>query len=402
MSRLNVLIFTFILLSIQGCASQQKVNDREVGGLSRVGLVKNKQMSDSAMALGGLDKAGVVYIGLTDKTAKTHIRSAEEAIKNSADYDKAKIELGRSLYASANNGTARFILAQLVTDPVDYAISQGFKLHDSSSEYLVKKNDNLERISIRIYGNALYYPFIMRLNKLNSSVLSEGQALWLPSPKNKHIRAIKKTPSKEKKLDKVITRTPEPRDDLNSVVSSDAPPEESSSENNVHSPSTSISLETDSGETKGEASQIATSINTTENQDTSNSLDISEEEMLDASEESSITPESIVNSEEAASLPSSDELLGISAYESGNYKQAYLLLKGVSNLSLKGDQAYRFVTTTLISDPYSQGLVYYQAQKLTLAIDEFNKVLSVEPNHSQANIYKARCQTLLDKLKKIE
>ncbi|WP_417552564.1 hypothetical protein [Marinomonas fungiae] len=95
------------------------------------------------------------------------------------------------------------------------------------------------------------------------------------------------------------------------------------------------------------------------------------------------------------------EVKALSALRKGNQKESYLMLRSEANLSADGQKTLNDLKAKLIDQPYLRGISNYQSQNLRQAIIDFDEVLSVDPNHTQASLYRARCVRLLEKLKTI-
>lgn len=102
---------------------QQQVDDRSVGGLSRVGIVNDDDLlKDSFPEYMGLDQVGVHYLNpVTKGSRNTYLRRAESVILSSADYADARLNLSRALYLDPDNKTAALLMSQLVNEPSVFA-----------------------------------------------------------------------------------------------------------------------------------------------------------------------------------------------------------------------------------------------------------------------------------------
>jgi tetratricopeptide (TPR) repeat protein len=398
---------------MQGCALQQQVDHRSVGGLSKVGIASDaSSLREPGEEYKGLESVGVLTLNQDSARASTARRKAENAILKSADYAAAKEALGQLLYQLPGNDTALLLMSQLTSDPETFAVANGFMLDDEAAVYTVKRRDTLQRIAYSVYGTGNYYPFLMRLNDLPNGDLKVGQILKVPAPE----KAVKRdTPTRPARATKpVVTPTVQVTQATSATSTAEVKPAVSVTRQEEDESAVAIQNVTPAQPTQAE--EVETSVETTQAAiNASGNTASAEEERVSedaetvlnqASEATEQTDEAFAESEsEPEPKPEvqvSPDQAGIDAYNAGQSVKAYQLLKKTSNLSPQGRKILAQLTDTLVDQPYQRGLQYYQDQKLNLAIDEFNKVLRAEPTHGQAQVYRARCKKLLDKLSNIE
>ena len=435
---LTSMVSVFVLL--QGCAVQQQVDDRSVGGLSRVGIVNDDDLlKDSFPEYMGLDQVGVHYLNpVTKGSRNTYLRRAESVILSSADYADARLNLSRALYLDPDNKTAALLMSQLVNEPSVFAQAKNFNQNSDVADYTVKKRDTIKGLSRKMYGSSNYYPFIMRYNNLSDSTLLAGAVISLPRPD----KAPKPVVRKPRKVVKPAAPKPpaptvaqpvvEPIENEPSVAitpTTVATPIEPLSKPDVtveaEAPSldeAKVAQDIEQGledtlaapvETEGDQQSEETSA---QNQEAAERVvdDSAAELETDVSAVEEVAEASTPAVEGETNVPSEPEAVeevpqgnpleqqALAANAAGQQIRAYRLLKQVPDRSAQGNAVLNRLTDSLVSKPYAKGLKYYQEQKLNLAIAEFNKVLAADPTHGQAGIYKARCQKLLDKLSNIE
>jgi LysM repeat protein len=367
-----------VAVLMQGCALQQKVDHRETGGVTQVGVVQEAELKDPAEEYKGLESVGVLRLNQDAVRVKTARRTAENAILREGDLTAAKKALGQVLYQIPGNSTAMLLMDQLTTDPKSFARTNGFDIDHANATYTVKRNDTLQRIAYRAYGSSNYYPYLMRLNKLPNGDLQVGQTLIVPVSEKHNARKVNQAkvkikPQQTKVETDPITVNTEPRDQT------------ASTEQGVEAPTQN----TDQGVDQ-----------TAENAQGNNDQDLQSD--LGAQDNQVSGDQTAVEPDPKPVVTVSPEQAGIDAYNAGQSLKAYKLLKQTANLSPQGQNILAQLTDTLVDQPYQRGLKYYQDQKLNLAIDEFDKVLSAKPDHGQAKVYRARCKKLLDKLSNIE
>lgn len=427
MKRVIMTSMVSVIVLLQGCAVQQKVDDRSVGGLSRVGIMSNDdQLEDSFPDYMGLEQVGVYYLDpVTKGSRSSYLIRAEKAILSSVDYSEAKLNLSRALYLDPDNKTAALLMSQLVNDPVVFAQAKNFNQNSDVANYTVKKRDTIKGLSRKVYGSSNYYPFIMRLNHLADSKLFEGSVISLPKPEKSARKAIKPTRKvvKKKTITVVPVNTTVPEKPVTtpvapvekpSVVKIDQPavvlsePQadlSATSETLTTTPALEAKPLSTAEEAKAEVLAMPAVLEVkTNDQSVGQARAVKDaqnvEEVMSEKPESPAETmvEEVVDAEDENPL----EKQALAANAAGQQIRAYRLLKQVPDRSAQGDTILNRLADSLVSKPYAKGLKYYQEQKLSLAIAEFNKVLAADPTHGQAGIYKARCQKLLDKLSNIE
>jgi tetratricopeptide (TPR) repeat protein len=97
----------------------------------------------------------------------------------------------------------------------------------------------------------------------------------------------------------------------------------------------------------------------------------------------------------------------VTFYKNGEYYNAKLVFVQVNNVepSYKATEHYLKEISTRINSRadffYNNGIAFYQKDNYEAAINEFNKVLSINPNHSNAQDYRTRAQTKLNAKKSV-
>ncbi len=308
----------------------------------------------------GLDQVGIVALAESGKDYRMALQLAEQALLESADYTLAKSLLGRVLFLVPDHKRARKLLFTLSADPHKQLMALGLE-PETFKPYTTKANDSVQSLARRFLGDDDYYPLLMKLNTLDSASLEGGQSLLLPAQEQRLVRHRQQA----------------------------------------------IVQNSTMGRSTGQDPQMAEADNQAE-------MDVEAEQAQDDDRASAPISEAesqmVADEEDAVSAPeagrneySAEAKQALQAYARGERKAAYLMLKDQAG-GRKGQVDALFLTLhrELVEEPYTRGLHYYQEQQLDLAIAEFNKVLSVEPEHGQALLYKARCTELLARLRTIE
>lgn len=369
------------LLTLSGCSMFQSPEQRAENALETVTLASSDQQQTYVDDYIGMERIGVMVLSPGKASPQEHIAVAKELLRESADYKQARVELGKAIYQDNDNREALELYNQISADLPVFALKNGFDLNADRVVYLAKAGDDLEKVVKRFYGSNEFFAFVMRINQLNSTALAGGEELWIPAKLTPARKRVRSAPAPEPKLSPKPTVT-EP---VSTAAQSDAVDVDTNTAEVVANPSMAVSQDEVNG------SQPA--IDEVEQ----NTDQAGEPDRLASPNTSQTSPVMSAKRE-----VSKEEIKGLSEYRKGSPKAAYSLLGSVSNLTEQGREALSELKTQLIEQPYAQGLHYYQEQKLALAIEQFDQVLSVDPNHSQANVYRARCQQLLERLQTIQ
>lgn len=397
MKHIKLTLLSSVALLMHGCAMFQSPQERAEAGWETVTIASFDQMEPTIDPYFGVDTIGVLTLVESDAEPKALVEQAWQSLKD-GDYKRARILLGQALYVDGEYKEAIALNNQITADLNVYAYKHGFDLMADKTVYLVNEGDSLESISEQVYGTQNYFPFLMRLNTLSSSTLVQGDLVWTPTKDGKSKSAPKKAKPKApivtkkaapivKKTEKIIEeKTSEntviknkeiANKDLSELKNSDEfLNKEISAENNL------INKETEKTN------------NQTPDQDSNIKVVEPVKEIVSINQESA----QIENENGLSEL----EVKGLSALRKGRRKEAYLLLLSATELSADGQKTRNDLKVELVDQPYSRGISNYQSQKLKQAIADFDQVLSVAPDHSQASLYRARCVRLLEKLQTIQ
>ncbi|MCG8428043.1 MAG: hypothetical protein MI754_11855 [Chromatiales bacterium] len=414
------LLITYAAL-LSGCVSNQKISeqeriDKELGGVSRVGLVEDQaQITDIADYSFGEERVGIRFLDEETKlSAWRNIKLSERAILFAGDPDQAISYLGKALFVEPYSRDARLLIKQLEVAPERFFKSHKISL-DAEREIVhkVKERDKIKRIARKYYGSENYYIALLRYNGLMREVKPNDE-IRVPGGKKRKKRSRRTTvrPAAAKPaVATTQTATPsqssEPAPNNQTVVK----PAESSTEKpvaNNPSATTNDQAEVATADPVAPASeQASTEIATDSQPSAEETAQLSPEDQsidMDVSAEPDSESESVepVYSEDTIEEPEPDaELLAFALYDEGAFSEAFLAFKEIPEPSSEALKKIEELKGRLIEAPYARGLTLYQQQKLVLAIEEFDKVLSLEPQHAQALLYKNRCQQLLEQLNKL-
>lgn len=380
------------LLLLQGCVMNAKKEEAPYGGLARIGVIHEPEFAVlPQISYLGLDQVGILTLQEEGKDSRTAFKQAEQSLLESADYAQARRLLGRVLFLVPNHQRARTLMYTLDAD-----LDQKLKALDVDPEtlepYRAKGRDSLPSLSRRFLGKADYYPLLMRMNALQSANIEVGQSLLLPA---KEIRPARRQSVVARPV--VVTDSEETQVPL---VENIEP--ESTGEALVEANTSELAADDGTVDQKPEAEDPGVSVITSgraEGEETADdTTGVQESVVQETSQEEAAAEQDITEVEY-----SDQETLAFQAYGRGDLQTAYELLKGQpGQREGQVDALYRTLKRSLVEVPYARGLQLYQAQKLDQAIAEFDKVLSVEPEHGQALLYKARCEELLDRLRTID
>lgn len=371
------------LLLLQGCVMNAKKEEAPYGGLALIGVIHEPEFAVLPQtSYLGLDQVGILALQEEGEDSRTAFKQAEQSLLESADYIQARKLLGRVLFLVPSHQRARTLMYTLDAD-----LDQKLKALNVDPEmlepYRVKARDSLPSLSRRFLGKADYYPLLMRMNALKSANIVAGQTLLLPA---KEVRPARRQPVVSRP---VVTTDPE-ETQLPPVENIEPEPTgEALIEANVSEPA----ADDEAVEQNSEVEEPGTEVVAPDEEAADDTADAQETEQGEAPVEQGI-----------AEVEYSDqETLAFQAYGRGDLQTAYELLKGQpGQREGQVDALYRTLKRSLVEVPYARGLQLYQAQRLDQAIAEFDKVLSVEPEHGQALLYKARCEELLDRLRTID
>ncbi|WP_425641708.1 hypothetical protein ACPUEK_17995 [Marinomonas gallaica] len=360
------------LLALSGCSAFQTAEDRAQESWQTVTVADQQQIEPSIDSYIGMERIGVITLTPSTESPNDLIEKAKQWVYASADYDQARLELGKVFYQDQDNSEAIELYNQISSELAALAVKEGFDLNADKVVYITKANDNLKSIAERFYGNTDGLIFLMRLNKLSGINLDEKRQLWIPLKKN----ASKPLPIKKAYKASLANR------------------KESVKKVNVKAVSTNK-----------EAGVVALSEpgKTIILDKRSNKIGANKSPEIDILNEHPQSNHGGTKHNPKETLAKSkEEIKGLSEYRKGSHKVAYSLLVSASNLSTEGRKVLSDLKRELIEQPYARGLTLYQEQKLEQAVNEFDQVLSVDPTYSQASVYRARCMQLLERLKTIQ
>lgn len=362
------------LLALSGCSAFQTADDRARNSWKTVTVAHQQQIEPRMDSYIGMERVGVITLTPSSESADDLLEKAKQLIYASADYDRARIELGKVFYQEQDNSEAIELYNQISSELAVLAVNKGFDLNADKVVYITKENDNLMSIAERFYGNTEEVIFLMRLNKLSGVNLDEKRQLWIPPKRN----SSKLSLIKETYKDSARTR----REKTHKI--------------NVKNVLDSTNEEAD----LVPLSKLGKATPLDKNPNINGTDGSSEVDSLGEHPQSN-QRESKYNLQQTLAK-SKEEIKGLSEYRKGAPKAAYSLLVSAPNLSSEGQQVLSDLKHKLIEQPYARGLSLYQQQKLEQAINEFDQVLSVDPTYLQANVYRARCMQLLERLKTIQ
>ncbi len=127
-------------------------------------------------------------------------------------------------------------------------------------------------------------------------------------------------------------------------------------------------------------------------------VDNTEPTLDGASTDSTIAKSATVEEESDPATPEEKAFL---LYKTDQLAEAYTAFLEVKSPTVEATEVVRGLKKVLIDDPYVKGVDLYQRQHLNRAIEKFDQVLFVEPSHTQALVYKSRCEKLLERLNKL-
>ncbi len=360
------------LLALSGCSAFQTAEDRAQESWQTVTVADQQQIEPSIDSYIGMERIGVITLTPSSESSNDLIEKAKQWIYASADYDQARLELGKVFYQDQDNSEAIELYNQISSELAVLAVKEGFDLNADKVVYITKANDNLKSIAERFYGNADGLIFLMRLNKLSGINLDEKRQLWIPLKKN----ASKPLPIKKAYKASVLNR----KESVKKVDIKTVPTAKEAD----------VVVLSESGKT------VLLDKSSNKN-GTNQSLEID-----NLNERPQPNQEETKRNLKETLAKSKEEIKGLSEYRKGSPKVAYSLLVSASNLSTEGRKVLSDLKRELIEQPYARGLTLYQEQKLEQAVNEFDQVLSVDPTYSQASVYRARCMQLLERLKTIQ
>ncbi|MBJ7549767.1 tetratricopeptide repeat protein [Marinomonas ostreistagni] len=397
MKHIKLTLLSSVALLMHGCAMFQSPQDRAEAGWETVTIASFDQMEPSIDPYLGVDTIGVLTLVESDAEPKALVEQAWQSLKD-GDYKRARILLGQALYVDGEYKEAIALNNQITADLNVYAYKHGFDLMADKTVYLANEGDSLESISEQVYGTQNYFPFLMRLNTLASSTLAQGDLVWTPTKDGKS----QNTPKKAKPKAPVVAKKAAPIVNKTENVVEDKPSENTVIKTKEMTNKDLPELKKDDESLKTEMSAENNLTNEeTENTDNQKSDQDSNLKVLEPVKESvNINQESaqIENKNRLSEL----EVKGLSALRKGRRKEAYLLLLSATELSTDGQNTLNDLKIELVDQPYSRGIANYQSQNLQQAIADFDQVLSIAPDHSQASLYRARCVRLLEKLQTIQ
>lgn len=360
------------LLALSGCSAFQTAEDRAQESWQTVTVADQQQIEPSIDSYIGMERIGLITLTPSSESSNDLIEKAKQWIYASADYDQARLELGKVFYQDQDNSEAIELYNQISSELAVLAVKEGFDLNADKVVYITKANDNLKSIAERFYGNTDGLIFLMRLNKLSGINLDEKRQLWIPLKKN----ASKPLPIKKAYKASVLNR----KESVKKVDIKTVPTAKEAD----------VVVLSESGET--------VFLDKSSNKNgTNQSLEID-----NLNERPQPNQEETKRNLKETLAKSKEEIKGLSEYRKGSHKVAYSLLVSASNLSTEGQKVLSDLKRELIEQPYARGLTLYQEQKLEQAVNEFDQVLSVDPTYSQASVYRARCMQLLERLKTIQ
>lgn len=360
------------LLALSGCSAFQTAEDRAQESWQTVTVADQQQIEPSIDSYIGMERIGVITLTPSSESSNDLIEKAKQWIYASADYDQARLELGKVFYQDQDNSEAIELYNQISSELAVLAVKEGFDLNADKVVYITKANDNLKSIAERFYGNTDGLIFLMRLNKLSGINLDEKRQLWIPLKKN----ASKPLPIKKAYKASVLNR----KESVKKVDIKTVPTAKEAD----------VIVLSESGKT------VLLDKSSNKN-GTNQSLEID-----NLNERPQPNQEETKRNLKETLAKSKEEIKGLSEYRKGSPKVAYSLLVSASNLSTEGRKVLSDLKRELIEQPYARGLTLYQEQKLEQAVNEFDQVLSVDPTYSQASVYRARCMQLLERLKTIQ
>lgn len=360
------------LLALSGCSAFQTAEDRAQESWQTVTVADQQQIEPSIDSYIGMERIGVITLTPSSESSNDLIEKAKQWIYASADYDQARLELGKVFYQDQDNSEAIELYNQISSELAVLAVKEGFDLNADKVVYITKANDNLKSIAERFYGNTDGLIFLMRLNKLSGINLDEKRQLWIPLKKN----ASKPLPIKKAYKASVLNR----KESVKKVDIKTVPTAKEAD----------VVVLSESGKT------VLLDKSSNKN-GTNQSLEID-----NLNERPQPNQEETKRNLKETLAKSKEEIKGLSEYRKGSHKVAYSLLVSASNLSTEGRKVLSDLKRELIEQPYARGLTLYQEQKLEQAVNEFDQVLSVDPTYSQASVYRARCMQLLERLKTIQ
>ena len=397
MKHIKLTLLSSVALLMHGCAMFQSPQERAEAGWETVTIASFDQMEPSIDPYLGVDTIGVLTLVESDAEPKALVEQAWQSLKD-GDYKRARILLGQALYVDGEYKEAIALNNQITADLNVYAYKHGFDLMADKTVYLANEGDSLESISEQVYGTQNYFPFLMRLNTLASSTLAQGDLVWTPTKdgksQNTSKKAKPKAPVVAKKAAPIVNKTEKVVEDKpseNAVIKTKEMTNKDLPELKKDDKSLKTEMSTENSLTNEE----------TENTNNQKSNQDSNLKVLEPVKESvNINQESaqIENINRLSEL----EVKGLSALRKGRRKEAYLLLLSATELSTDGQNTLNDLKTELVDQPYSRGIANYQSQNLQQAIADFDQVLSIAPDHSQASLYRARCVRLLEKLQTIQ
>ncbi|UTV99819.1 hypothetical protein KDW99_01335 [Marinomonas rhizomae] len=360
------------LLVLSGCSAFQTAEDRAHKSWQTVTIADQQQIEPSIDSYIGMERIGVITLAPSSESPSDLIEKAKQWVYASADYDQARLELGKVFYQDQNNSEAIDFYNQISSELAVLAVNEGFDLNADKVVYITKANDNLKSIAERFYGNTDGLIFLMRLNKLSGINLDEKRQLWIP---------LKKKISKPLPIKKAYKSSlPNRKESVGKVDIKTVPTAKEADVAVVSEPEKTILLDKSSNKTDANQSPEIDNLN----------------------KRPQPNEGEIKHNFKETFAESKKEVKGLSEYRKGSHKTAYSLLVSASNLSTEGRQVLSDLKSELIEKPYARGLTLYQEQKLEQAVNEFDQVLSVDPTYSQASVYRARCMQLLERLKTIQ
>ncbi|MET0065427.1 MAG: tetratricopeptide repeat protein [Candidatus Thiodiazotropha sp.] len=390
-----------------------------------------------------------------DLSPGKRVRKAMQLLQN-GDYDQARDQLTWALQEKPNLQIASQLLEQLDADPIEYLGLKNFF-------YTVQPGDSLSLIAKKFLDDPMKFVILARYNKLdNPSRLAPGQRIRIPGdrppePQRKSKPKPQKTPStatpqapespsqaqptaateapedahpETEMPDTLIVDEPAIEEDLSETFESIAVPVEQVQVVVDDTPNTADTLDTaeklhSAGDLAGAIALLesealrspqAEEINTTLAQYYRESADlmIAREQLdparsilekliiLDASDEQAINTLILVEDRiEARKLFAKAEGLQQTGQFEASY-QAYSqgLTYDPDNTPAKAAQTA--VLSQLTDSYHRQAMQHFRKQELDQAIEYWDRILKLDPNHSLAPGYKSRALEMKQQLQKIE
>ena len=345
----------------------------------------------------------IVYVAQEGLTAKQRFSKALEYLENGQE-GQAKVELQSYLASIPDSKSAKDLLTQIEMDPKTFFPQESFAV-------VLKSGESLSTLSKNYLGSALKFYALAKYNQIsNPSRVNIGQTINIPltaiASKKRQLESQGDVASK---ADVSPIGDTDPKPDKASTVKTS----ESSNKDQVASNNKKAAVLTSAAPVETAETVLASLLKALEAKD----FVVAQQqvEKLQGFGEISKQARPLVIKTltgDAARLSALNKPLAANRYaqiaqlnlQDNDNLAAFDHLKKASLLDPANVQVSEdmLVLQKDLSDKYHrEASSAYRRQELDLAIEKWNKVLEIDPQHSSAKLYRAQAIELKERLKKL-